>query len=58
MPWAFTQEGMVMLSGVLNSPRVVAGNREVMHALMMMWQVVAVNAELAKRFVVVEAKLD
>lgn len=58
LPWAFTQEGVAMLSGVLNSPRAVAANVEIMRAFVKMRQAIAVNAELAKRLAVVEAKLD
>ncbi len=58
LPWVFTQEGVAMLSGVLNSPRAIAVNVEIMRAFVKMRQAIAVNAELAKRLAVVEAKLD
>lgn len=58
LPWAFTQEGVAMLSGVLKSPRAVAVNVGIMRAFVKLRQAVAVNAELAKRLAVVEAKLD
>lgn len=58
LPWAFTQEGVAMLSGVLHSPRAVAVNVGIMRAFVKLRQAVAVNAELAKRLAVVEAKLD
>ena len=58
LPWVFTQEGVAMLSGVLGSPRAVAVNIEIMRAFVKMRQAIAVNAELAKRLALVEAKLD
>jgi len=58
LPYGFTQEGVAMLSGVLGSPRAVAVNVEIMRAFVKMRQAIAVNAELAKRLTVVEAKLD
>lgn len=58
LPWAFTQEGVAMLSGVLHSPRAVAVNVEIMRAFVKMRQAIAINNELAKRLAVVEAKLD
>ncbi len=58
LPWAFTQEGVAMLSGVLNSPRAIAANVAIMRAFVKLRQAIAVNAELAKRLAVVEAKLD
>jgi hypothetical protein len=58
LPWVFTQEGVAMLSGVLNSPRAVAVNIEIMRAFVKMRQAIAVNTELAKRLALVEAKLD
>lgn len=47
-----------MLSGVLNSPRAIAVNVEIMRTFVKMRQAIAVNAELAKRLALVEAKLD
>ena len=57
-PWAFNQEGVAMLSGVLHSPRAVAVNVEIMRAFVKIRQAIATNNELAKRLAVVEAKLD
>ena len=55
---AFTEQGVAMLSSVLGSPRAIAVNIEIMRAFVKMRQAIAVNAELAKRLAVVEAKLD
>lgn len=58
LPWAFTQEGVAMLSGILNSPRAIAANVEIMRAFVKLRHALVVNAELAQRLAVVEAKLD
>lgn len=58
VPMAFTEQGVAMLSSVLGSPRAIAVNIEIMRAFVKMRQAIAVNAELAKRLAVVEAKLD
>jgi len=57
-PMAFTEQGVAMLSSVLSSPRAIAVNIEIMRAFVKMRQAIAVNAELAKRLAMVEAKLD
>jgi hypothetical protein len=49
LPWAFTQEGVAMLSGLLSSPRAVAVNIEIMRAFVRMRQALASNPEIAKR---------
>jgi len=50
-PYAFTEQGVAMLSSVLNSPRAIAVNTEIMRAFVRMREVFATNKELA-------AKLD
>lgn len=57
-PMAFTEQGVAMLSSVLNSQRAVAVNIEIMRTSVKVRQAIAVSAELAKRLAVVEAKLD
>lgn len=56
-PWAFTQEGVAMLSGVLNSPRAIAVNIEIMRAFVHLRRAVAVDAEVARRLAKVEEGL-
>ncbi len=56
-PYAFTQEGVAMLSGVLNSPRAIAANVEIMRAFVRLREVLAQHADLAKRLDALEAKL-
>jgi hypothetical protein len=54
LPWGFTQEGVAMLSGVLDSPRAVAVNIEIMRAFVHMRRLLTANADLAKRLALVE----
>lgn len=49
LPYAFTEHGVVMLSSVLNSPRAVAANIEVVRVFVRLRQVLTANADLAKR---------
>ena len=58
LPMVFTEQGVAMLSSVLGSPRAIAVNIEIMRAFVKLRQAIAVNAELAKRLAVVEARLD
>ncbi len=55
---AFTEQGVAMLSSVLNSERAIAVNIEIMRTFVKLRQAITVNSELAKRLAVVEAKLD
>jgi predicted RNA-binding protein YlqC (UPF0109 family) len=57
-PLAFTEQGVAMLSSVLNSKRAIAVNIGIMRAFVKLRQAVAVNAELGRRLAVVEARLD
>jgi len=50
-PYAFTEQGVAMLSSVLHSPRAIAVNIEIMRAFVRMREVLVSNKELA-------AKLD
>lgn len=49
MPYAFTQEGVAMLSSVLTSDRAVQVNVAIMRAFVRMREMVASNKELAER---------
>ena len=57
-PYAFTEQGVAMLSTVLNSPRAIAVNIEIMRALVRLRLILASNKELAKRLDALEAKTD
>lgn len=49
LPWAFTQEGVAMLSGVLNSPRAVAVNLAIMRAFVRMRRTLAERSDVIAR---------
>jgi hypothetical protein len=57
-PYAFTEQGVAMLSSVLHSPRAVQVNIEIMRAFVRMRQWVASHAKLAKKLAELEAKYD
>jgi len=49
LPFAFTQEGVAMLSGVLHSKRAVHVNIQIMRAFVRLWEVLAEHADLKKK---------
>ena len=49
LPYAFTEQGVAMLSGVLKSPRAVAVNIEIMRAFVRLRQLLHANHDLARR---------
>ena len=57
-PYAFTEQGVAMLSSVLNSERAVQVNIEIMRAFVRLRQILASNKELAKRLDELERKYD
>lgn len=56
-PYAFTEQGVAMLSSVLRSKRAVRVNVEIMRAFVRLRRVLAVNAELARRLDELEARV-
>ena len=48
-PYAFTEQGVAMLSSVLRSKRAVLVNVEIMRAFVRLRQILASNAELARK---------
>ncbi len=58
MPYVFTEHGVVMLASVLNSPIAVAASIEVVKAFVRLRQMLASNAELARKLDVLEKKYD
>jgi hypothetical protein len=58
LPYAFTEQGVAMLSSVLSIERAVAVNIEIMRAFVRMRSVFAANKELARRFAELETRLD
>ena len=57
-PYAFTEQGVAMLSSVLRSERAVAVNIEIMRAFVRMRQVLASHADLARKLEALEKKYD
>jgi len=57
-PYAFTEQGVAMLSSVLRSKRAVAVNIEIMRAFVKLRQLLASNAELARRLDELESNYD
>lgn len=57
-PYAFTEQGVAMLSSVLRSKRAIQVNIEIMRAFVRLRQILASNKELAKRLDDLEKKYD
>ena len=57
-PYAFTEHGVAMLSSVLNSPRAVQVNIEIMRAFSRLRRILASHAELARKITRLEKKYD
>jgi ORF6N domain len=57
-PYAFTEQGVAMLSSVLSSPQAVAINIEIMRTFVMVRQLAATHQDLAKRLNELEAKTE
>jgi hypothetical protein len=57
-PYAFTEQGVAMLSSVLRSPRAVAVNIEIMRAFVRLRQLLASHGDLARRLNELEKKYD
>jgi len=58
LPYAFTQEGVAMLSSVLRSERAVRVNIEIMRTFVRLRTMLASNVELARRLDALEKKYD
>lgn len=57
-PYAFTEQGVAMLSGVLRSPRAVQANIAIMRAFVRLRQMLAAHADLARHLEELEDKYD
>jgi hypothetical protein len=57
-PYAFTEQGVAMLSSVLRSERAVAVNIEIMRAFVRLREMLASHADLARRLDELEKKYD
>jgi len=56
-PFAFTEQGIAMLSGILNSDRAIQVNIMIMRAFVRLRQTLALNNELAEKVGVLEARV-
>jgi hypothetical protein len=57
-PYAFTEQGVAMLSSVLRSPRAIQVNIEIMRAFVRLRQLLAAHADLARKLEALENKYD
>ena len=57
-PYAFTEQGVAMLSSILRSPRAVEVNIEIMRAFVRLRQMLASNADLRRKLEALEKKYD
>ena len=57
-PYAFTEQGVAMLSSVLHSDRAVHVNIEIMRAFVRLRQMLASHANLARKLAALEKKYD
>lgn len=58
LPYAFTEQGVAMLSSVLRSDQAVRVNVEIMRAFVQLRQLLASNQELARKLAALEKKYD
>jgi len=57
-PYAFTEQGVAMLSSVLRSARAIQVNIEIMRAFVRLREIVASHADLARKLEALEKKYD
>lgn len=57
-PYAFTEQGVAMLSSVLHSDRAIHVNIEIMRAFVRLRKMIASNADLARKLAALEKKYD
>jgi len=57
-PMAFTEQGVAMLSSVLNSERAIEVNVAIMRAFVQLRRMIASHEELARKFAELEARLS
>jgi hypothetical protein len=58
LPYAFTEHGALMLANVLNSERAAQTSVQVVRAFVKLRQMLATNAELARKLAAMEKKYD
>ena len=57
-PMAFTEQGVAMLSSVLNSPRAIAVNISIVRAFVQLRVILSTHADLARKLEELEKKYD
>jgi len=57
-PYAFTEQGVAMLSSVLNSKRAIAVNIQIMRAFVKLREMLSTHKDLARKLDELEAKYD
>ncbi len=57
-PYAFSEQGIAMLSGVLRSPTAVMVNIEIMRAFVRLREIIATNSSLLKKVEAIEKRLE
>jgi hypothetical protein len=57
-PYAFSEQGVAMLSSVLRSPRAIEVNIEIMRAFVRLRRILEGNAELARKVAALDDKYD
>jgi hypothetical protein len=58
MPYVFTEQGVAMLSSVLNSSRAIAVNIEIMRTFVRLREILANNQEFARKFDELERRVS
>lgn len=58
LPYAFTQEGVAMLSGILNSPRAIEANIQIMRAFIKFRELATTNELIRQKIEELERKYD
>jgi hypothetical protein len=58
LPYVFTEQGVAMLSSVLNSERAVQVNIEIMRAFVRLRELIGTNRDLARRLDELEKRYD
>ncbi len=58
LPYAFTEQGVAMLSSVLRSKRAIQVNIEIMRAFVKLRQMLASHADLPRKLDALEKKYD
>jgi phage regulator Rha-like protein len=58
LPYAFTEQGVAMLSSVLNSDRAIEVNVQIMRAFVKLRELIATHKDLARQLANMEKKYD